>query len=168
VRAIFRPRRLISIGVLTAAWCALWGSVSFANVASGGVVAAVVTSGSVATPGVGGIRIVSLVRLTGLVAMDLVKSTASVATEILTPTDRTNESIIAYQLPAAGRDHLLLMVVAITLTPGTAVVDADPDAGLLYLHLLHDQRRQETIDHVEELGRLACDALPVRTLEASR
>jgi hypothetical protein len=48
------------------------------------------------------------------------------------------------------------------------VVDADPDTGTLYLHLLHNDRRAATIEHVGQLTRLACDALPIATRTAAR
>jgi len=157
------PRRLATITILTAVWCGLWGSVSTANVLGGLAVAIGVTAIGIGTPGKGGIRLRPLLALTGLVLADLVRSTANVAREIITPTDSTDESIIAVDIPLPSRDHLLILVVAVTLTPGTAVVDADPDTGTLYLHLLHDHRREATIEHVHQLARLACDALPVPT-----
>ena len=156
-----RPRRLLTVATLTAVWCALWGEVSVANVAAGLVVAAAVVASGIGTAGEGRVRLVPLLRLLWLVAVDLVRSTVDVAAEILTITDHTDESIVAVEIPPAGRDHLLLLVVAITLTPGTAVVDADPDAGIVYLHLLHDRRRAETVAHVQRLTEAACRALPM-------
>ena len=64
-------------------------------------------------------------------------------------------------MPAGTRAHLLLLIVAVTVTPGTAVVDADPDTGRLYLHLLHLDRAEGTVEHVLELAELACRALPM-------
>ena len=100
-------------------------------------------------------------RFIGLVAVDLVVSTFTVAREILTPTDYTDEAIIAVPVPGETRSHLLMLIVAVTVTPGTAVVDTDPDTGTLYLHLLHADRSEQTTAHVTELAQLACRALPV-------
>ena len=163
----FTIKRNIAIATLTAAWCGLWRDVSVANVLVGTVIAVAVTLPGVATRCQGGVRLVPLGRLAVLVTIDLVKSTISVAREILTPTDRTEESIIAVQLPSESREHLLLLIVAITLTPGTAVVDADPDTATLYLHLLHHDRRDATVAHVEELARLASFALPSSRIGAT-
>ncbi len=154
-------RRLVTVAALVAAWCALWGEVSVANLLSGVIVAAVVSASGIGTAGRGGIRLRPLARFVGLVAVDLVISTVTVAREILTPTDYTEEAIIAVPVPAETRSHLLLMIVAVTLTPGTAVVDADPEGGMLYLHLLHADGREATTAHVQELADLACRALPV-------
>jgi len=164
---LLRPRRLVVVAALTLVWCGLWGEVTVANAVSGLGIASIVIMLGVGTPGRGSIRLRPLLHLLWVVALDLVKSTVSVATEIITPTDRTNESIIAVNVTPESRDHLLLLIVAITLTPGTAVVDADPDTGTLYLHLLHDERRAATIEHVELLTRIACNALPTSTRTAS-
>lgn len=158
---LLAPRRVVTIVALVIAWCALWGSISIANVASGLLVSLVVNSLDIGPPGRGSIRIVPLLKFLGLVSIDLVTSTFHVAWEVLTPTDRTEESIIGVHLPAESRAHLLLLVVAVTLTPGTAVVDTDPDTGTIYLHLLHDAKRDETARHVAQLAALACQALPV-------
>lgn len=154
-------RRMVTVLMLVAAWCALWRTVSIANVLSGTVIAVAILAGGFGTPNRGSIRIVPLVKFGALVALDLILATANVAKEVLTPTDYTEESIVAVRLPEESRRHLLLLVVAVTVTPGTAVVDTDPDTGTLYLHLLHHDRRDETVEHVEKLAALACEALPV-------
>jgi multicomponent Na+:H+ antiporter subunit E len=159
VRAWFTRRRVVTIVALTAAWCALWGSASAANLVSGVVVAAVAST--LGRPSrTGGIRIVPLVKLIWLVAVDLVVSTAVVVREVLTATDFTDEAIIALPIPPEGRAHLLLMYVAITVTPGTAVVASDADATSIYVHLLHADRRDEVEAHVARLFELADRALP--------
>lgn len=157
---IFKLRRLATIVALTLVWCGLWGSISSANVLTGAAIAVAINASGVGTPGTGGIRPWPLLRLVGVVAVDLVKSTVNVAAEIITPIDSTDESIVAVEVSVPTKDHLLLLVIAVTLTPGTAVVDADPETGTMYLHLLHDKRRDETVAHVHQLAELACQALP--------
>ena len=153
-------RRAVSVVALTAAWCALWGSPSAANILSGLVVSAAATTlGMPARRG--GVRLVPLAKLIWLVAVDLVISTAVVVREVLTPTDFTDEAIIAIPIPPAGRVHLFLSYVAITITPGTAVVAAEADASVMYLHVLHADRRDEVEAHVLELFDLAERALPL-------
>jgi len=160
-RALFAPRRLLTIGLLVAAWCALWGTVSAANVLSGTlvVVAAMLFSG--VDRNAGGVRIGALLHFVWLVIVDLVVSTVQVAWEILTPTDYTDEAIIAVDTNIEARSHFLMLVVAITVTPGTAVIDSDADTGRLYLHVLHAEKAPEIEIHVRHLAELACRALPV-------
>lgn len=161
VRRLFALRRMLSIVTLAAAWCALWGSVSFANVAAGMVLAAIVTVPALGTPGVGGVKLLPLVTFGFMVVRDMVASTLSVAYEVLTPPDNTEEAIVGVDLPGNSRAHMLLIVVAVTVTPGTAVVDVDAMQGRIYLHLLHAERAEATAEHVQRLAELACAALPV-------
>ena len=155
-----QPRRLLAVTALTLVWCGLWGGISVANVAGGAAIAVTVTGLGLGLAGNGGVRPKPLLALTGLVLVDVVRSTISVAREVITKRILADEAIIAVQGPPGSRDHLLLLIVLITLTPGTAVVDADPDTGTLYLHLLYHRDAEATIDHVGKLADLACQALP--------
>ena len=161
LRALVMPRRLLTLALLVAAWCALWGAVSVANVLAGFVVALTVTLIAGIQPGHGSVRLVPMAQFVWLVAIDLVVSTVNVAWEILTPTDHSEEAIIAVDTSIESRAHLLGLVVAITVTPGTAVVDSDIDTGRLYLHLLHADKADDITAHVQRLADLACRALPV-------
>jgi multicomponent Na+:H+ antiporter subunit E len=167
VRGRITLRRVSTVIAMTVAWCGLWGGLSVANVASGLAVSAGIVAVGVGTPAQGGVRIVPLLHLLWLVLVDLIRSTIDVAIEILTPTDRTEEGIVAVDLPAGSNQHLLLLMAAITLTPGTAVVDADSDTGRLYLHLLHVDKRHATTNHARKLAQLACEALPPSDREVS-
>lgn len=168
IASLFTVRRLVTIAGLVFAWCALWGTVSVANVVSGVLVSLLVLGSGVGTAGRGGIRIGPLVKFGLLVLIDLVKSSFTVAWEILTPTDYTEEAIIAVEAPLDTRQHLLLLVVAVTVTPGTAVIDTDPDNGTLYVHVLHASKADEIRAHILELSELACRALPVTADGADR
>ena len=162
VRTLLTPRRLLTLALLVGAWCALWGSVSIANVVSGTIVAIAATLFAGVDRTAGGLRILPLLRFVWLVAVDLVVSTVQVAWEILTPTDYTDEAIIAVDTTIESRSHFLMLVVAITVTPGTAVIDSDGDTGRLYLHVLHAEKAPEIEQHVRQLAELACRALPVK------
>lgn len=159
-------RRLLTLTLLVVAWCALWGEISVANVLSGALVAGAATMFAGVDRAAGGIRVVPLVQFVWLVTVDLVVSTLQVAWEILTPTDYTDEAIIAVDTRIDARSHFLMLVVAITVTPGTAVVDADVDTGRFYLHVLHAEKAPEIERHVQRLAELACRALPVESSES--
>ena len=161
VSALLSPRRLLTMALLVVAWCALWGSVSVANVASGTLVAVAATTFAGIEPDASGLRVVPLLHFLWIVLVYLIVSTVYVAWEILTPTDHTDEAIIAVDTEVGSRSHFLMLVVAITVTPGTAVIDTDRDTGRLYLHLLHAEKAEEIEQHVRQLAALACRALPV-------
>lgn len=161
VRALLTVRRLLTMALLVGAWCALWGSVSVANILSGTLVVVAATVFSGVDRSAGRVRIVPLLHFLALVVADLVASTVHVAWEILTPTDHTDEVIIAVDTDTQSRSHLLMLVVAITVTPGTAVIDSDGDTGRLYLHVLHAEMADDIERHVRHLAELACQGLPV-------
>ena len=163
-------RRTITIVGLTFAWCALWGSFSAANVLSGVAVSLLALLVGVGGSSPGGIRIGPLLQFAGLVGIDMVASTVSVIREVLTPTDYTEEGVIAVPVPIECKNHLLLVYVAITVTPGTAVVAAESDGSVLYVHVLHSDRRAAVTAHIVRLAELANRALPtpdVQTEESS-
>ena len=161
LRALLTPRRFLVVVVLVAAWCALWGTVSVANILSGTLVAVAANLFAGVDRNAGGVRLVPLLHFVWLVVVDLVVSTVQVAWEILTPTDYTDEAVIAVDTDIAARSHFLMLVVAITVTPGTAVIDSDADTGRLYLHVLHAEKAPDIVEHVQLLAELACRALPV-------
>ena len=153
--------KVLGGGSMVAAWCALWGEVSVANLLSGVAVVAAAMSIGMGPSGRSGLRVVPFVRLVAVVGADLVWSTIAVARDTLDPRPRPDEAIVAVQVPTSARHHLLLLVVAITVTPGTAVVDSDPDRCVLYLHVLDKAHRDRVIRQVANLAELACVALPV-------
>ena len=117
--------------------------------------------------GRGGVRVVPMLRLAGIVALDMVLSTATVARAVLTPRVSAEEAIIAVPISAPAKHHLLLLFVAITVTPGTAVVAAESDGSVLYLHVLDAERRAAVEAHVQRLADLACEALPTAEPKAA-
>jgi len=153
---------LALIGAGTTAWVALWGDVSWANVIVGVVLSVGTLIGQkrnrsntlVVEP-------VAFCRLLFAVLVDLGRSTVSVAKEVITPTDYTEEAVIAIQLDPAAMPHALFLTAAITLTPGTAVVEVDEPGSTLYLHVLHACDRDEINAHVHRIASLAIAAFPV-------
>ena len=110
--------------------------------------------------GRGGVRLGPLLHFCWLVSVDIVVSTFSVVHEVVTPTDYTEEAIIAVPVPPGTRRHFLLLYGAITVTPGSAVVAAEEDGTMLYVHILHLDRRDAVTAHIGELAELANRALP--------
>jgi multicomponent Na+:H+ antiporter subunit E len=164
IKPLATPRMLLAIAVLVIAWCGLWEAFSIANVLSGIIVAVIALVIAGASPAGRTVHFGALFQLVWLVLVDLVRSTAQVVWEILTPADYTDEIIIGIDTRADSSAHLLLLTVSITLTPGTAIVDIDVDTGRLYLHLLHADAAPQVTKHVERLAELACRAFPTADL----
>lgn len=160
-------RRIAMIVALTLVWCGLWRTISFANVATGLAISTAIIATGVGSTDQSGLRLLPTLRLFWLVFVDLLSSTVEMAVEIITPTDYTEEGIVGVDLPEEHRHHLLFLTIAITLTPGTAVVDVDERGGTVYLHLLHIERRDATVAHVRELARVAAQAWPTPAVGAT-
>ena len=142
----------------------LWRDISWANLLSGLAIVALLLVTGLLKPTPMPLRIVPFANFIFLVVGDLLKSTWAVVYEVLTPTDYTEEGIIAVDVPPGSCDSFLMLTVAITITPGTAVVDVDREREILYLHLLHLDGRDEVEAHVLELAELA---LAMRGIDTS-
>ena len=160
-------RFLAPVLVLTAVWCILWESVSWANLASGLLVSAALTFLGAGRPSE--LRIVwrPLVSLVGLVAKDLVKSTWVVVLEALT-WSQPDDVIVPVDIPAEACRLDAFLVIAVTLTPGTSVVEVDHDESRLWVHILDREQREPVCEHVRELAEAAVAAFPSSAVDTAR
>lgn len=147
--------------VLVVVWVALWGEISLPNMASG-VVVAVVTLILVPhdRPGPRGtFRLGPAVGFGWFFLRELVAANVEVAWEVVTPHNRENEGIISLPVPTACSPTLLMTIVnAISLTPGTAVVEIVDQPRLLFIHVLHLDDREESRSELMEFQRRAIAA----------
>jgi multicomponent Na+:H+ antiporter subunit E len=131
--------RLLVGAWLVVAWVALWGSASAANVASGVVVAFVLLAVFPLhlTTRQGRFRPLQALRFFGYFLAKLVEANAVVAWEVVTPSNRINEGIVA--VPVTGASDVLVSMVAnvISLTPGTLTIEIRTDPHVLFVHVLH-------------------------------
>lgn len=131
------PRVLRTVW-LVGVWVLLWGTFSWADLLGGLVVAALVLS-VFPLPGITGqgrLRAAGLLRVTGRVASDLVVSSAQVAWQSVRPGPPIRSSIVAVRLRARSEMLTALLVELLSLVPGSVVVEADADAGMLWAHVL--------------------------------
>lgn len=142
-------KRSLILGVwLVAAWIALWQELSFANVASGVVVAAVLL---VLFPlggrrphrpiGATHLRPWAALRFAAFFAGKLVEANAVVAWQVLRPATGVVEGIVAVPLHTTSKGMATIVADAVTLTPGTMTLDIDrPPPGdgpiVLFIHVL--------------------------------
>ena len=154
---VVASRRLGGLVGLVVIWCALWGSFSAANILGGVGVAAGLWLFGMGRSARGRVRLVPLVKLIGLVVVDLIQSTVNVARSVVRP-ESIDERLVVVELPDEAYDHLLLVVTAVTLTPGTAVVDKLDGPCRLRLHLLDGSDAEQVEAHVQQLVALTNDA----------
>lgn len=121
---------------LVGVWLLLWGSVSPLAIVSGLLIAAGLLWGTPQPPVEIGLRFrpLAVLRLLVLVTLDLFVSSCRVAWQVMTP--RLPESAI-YAVPLRVRGGLMITMVAIAVSavPGSTVVDARPERGVLEIHV---------------------------------
>lgn len=138
-------------------WTALWGDLSVANLVWGAVLGtltlALVPIRHMAhqVP----IRPVQTVRFLGVFLWALISAAAEVAWEVVTPTNRINEGIVAVPLRTTSPGMMTLIANMVSLTPGTLTLEVRPDPPTVYVHALHmrgaDQVRA-AVQHFEDVA----------------
>ncbi|WP_222192677.1 Na+/H+ antiporter subunit E [Modestobacter italicus] len=120
-------------------WILLWGTWSWANLLSGILVAVLVTNVLPLPAVVGGVRVhpVALLVFTWYFLKDLVVSSAQVAWQAIRPSGMQQGAIIAVQLRTDSDLLLTIISEALTLVPGSIVLDLDRPRRTLGIHLLH-------------------------------
>jgi multicomponent Na+:H+ antiporter subunit E len=129
----------LMIGWLALVWVALWESFSVANVAGGVLVGWVlVTLFPRAERGApGAFRPVAVARFVVYFAWKLLEASAIVLWEVVTPSNRINEGVVAIPIKGVSDTLTTLVANAISLTPGTLTIEVHHDPTVLYVHVLH-------------------------------
>jgi multicomponent Na+:H+ antiporter subunit E len=154
--------RLALMVWLVVLWQLMWRDVSFANVAGGLAVAAVVT---VVRPGqerlAAGhtVRPVPLLIFLGYFGWLLVVSNLVVAREIVTRRDSIRSGIVAVPLASTSELVTTVLADAITLTPGTLSLELRRDPAMLYVHVLHVRDVEGVRRDILRLQRLVLRAI---------
>lgn len=146
---------------LLAVWLLLWGSVTFANVASG---LAVVTLVLWLVPNARfplrrpTVRVGPLLAFLAWVAIDLVRANAVVAREILARQSSINTGVVAVPLPHCTPGLLTLVANVLSLAPGTMAMEVTKEPAAIYVHVLHLDDVEEVRRTIQHLSALAVRA----------
>ncbi|MEI4272462.1 Na+/H+ antiporter subunit E [Klenkia sp. LSe6-5] len=142
---------------LVVVWVLLWGTFSWANLLSGLLLALLVTSvlplPSVATSG--RFRPWAALRFLGGFLVDLVVSSVEVTWLAFRP-GRHRSAIITAQLRTDSDLLLTVIAEALSLVPGTLVLDVDREHQVLAIHLVrvrdeaHIERQRASVLGMEE------------------
>jgi multicomponent Na+:H+ antiporter subunit E len=120
-------------------WVALWGDISPANVLWG-VVLGLLTVGLVPLTAPDRrvpVRPVALLRFAAFFLWALVRASAIVAWEVVTPRNDINEGIVAIPLRTSSPGLMTHIANVVSLTPGTLTLEVRRDPPTLYVHVLH-------------------------------
>ena len=157
---------LFLVNVLLAAlWVILWGDLSLYTIAVGfafGYAVLWLFARTVSRGGEGamreayGRRVIGLVRFAGHFAWLLVKSNWQIAREVVTPGMGISPRILRYEVTGLNDAETTALSNAITLTPGTLVVDVrDSEGGRrhLYVHAIYAADRARAEADLDRLRR---------------
>jgi multicomponent Na+:H+ antiporter subunit E len=162
---------------LVLVWMLLWGTWSWANVISGAVVALAVTVLLPLPPVVGGLHVHprALLVFLGTFSVDLVRSAALVAWQTVRPRGIGRSAIIEVQLRTDSDLLLTILSEAVTLVPGSMVIDMDREHRVLAIHVLHvqdeadvERRRAAVLAEEERVVRTFGSADEIAALDGAR
>ena len=165
---ILRPSRardrLIAIIVLTTVWMLLWGVFSWASLLSGLIIAALILAAFPLPPVTfaGRVRPLGCLRFAARFLGDLVTASAQLAWTAVRFGYEPSSAVIAVRLAVRTDLNLTLCGVAVSLIPGSLILDIDRDAGILFIHVFD----VSGLDEVERFRRdvLALEARIVRAI----
>jgi multicomponent Na+:H+ antiporter subunit E len=168
--------QVVTVVWLVLVWNLLWGEFSWDNVIGGGLLALAILL-FFPLPRVtfeGRIRPLAVLWFAARFAGELVTASAQVAWLALRPGDPPRSAIVAVPLRVRSDLNLTLIAEALSLVPGTLIVEAVRDSGTLYVHVLdvrdpaHLARaRRDVLALEERIVRATGSAAELRLLTSS-
>ncbi|MFT4125870.1 MAG: Na+/H+ antiporter subunit E [Gordonia sp. (in: high G+C Gram-positive bacteria)] len=146
--------RLWTIAWLAGVWVLLWGTISWANVI-GGVVLAVAIGFLLPLPRVpveGRIHPVSTLILLGRLIVDFVVSSAQVAWAAIRPGRPPLGAVLRVRVAIKSDMVLTLAVDYLNLVPGTMVLEIDHRRRMLYVHVFDVRSDKKVRDFYRQVA----------------
>lgn len=130
--------RAVPVVWLALVWTLLWGTWSVGNLLNG-VLAAVLVLVLLPLPDValgGRAHLGSVLRFAGRFVVDLVSSSGQVAWQAVRPGPPLVSSVVGVELRSGSELLMTLTAEALTLVPGSVVIELDAQRRTLYAHVL--------------------------------
>src|SRR5690606_34989351 len=130
--------RIAAVTSLVVVWSLLWGAFTWGNIVAGALVAIVVLKFFPLPPVTfaGRIRILGVANFLLHFLADLLVASVQIAWLALRPGPPPRGAILAVPLRIRSDLNLTLIAVAVTLIPGSIILEADRSSGTLYIHML--------------------------------
>ncbi|GIE81830.1 Na+/H+ antiporter subunit E [Actinoplanes philippinensis] len=154
--------RLLAIVALTVVWMLLWGVFSWVTLLGGLLVSMLVLTVFPLPPVTfaGRLRPGGLLRVAIRFLTDLVVASSQLAWTAFGGRRVPHSAVLAVRLSVRSDLHLTLCAEAVSLVPGSLIVDMDRAAGILYVHVFDvtgpadiDQFRRDVRDLEERIVR---------------
>lgn len=129
--------RVLAVAALTVVWMLLWGVLSWLTLL-GGLLVSVLVLAVFPLPPVtfaGRLRAGGLARFAMRFLIDLVVASSQLAWTALAGRRVPRSAVLAVRLAVRSDLHLTLCAEAVSLVPGSLIVDLDRAAGILYIHV---------------------------------
>ncbi|MEU5904860.1 Na+/H+ antiporter subunit E [Micromonospora sp. NPDC047527] len=141
----------VALGWLVVVWNLLWGEITWANLIGGVLVGGAVLVFFPLPPVTfgGRLRLGALLVFVGRFVVELVSASLHVARIAVQPGYRPRGAIIGVRLRVPTDLNMALTAEAVSLVPGTLILEVDRDAATLYLHVL-DTRGPEDLTLARE------------------
>jgi multicomponent Na+:H+ antiporter subunit E len=162
-------RRTVMLLWLTGVWVTLWESLTWANVI-GGVVVAMAVVHLLPTKETGfrvGLNPFAALRLLFYFLWELVKASALVAWEIITPVNLIDAAVVSVRLRSRAPGIITSVASMVSLIPGTVTLEVDEENSTLFIHVFHLETIEQTRESVRRLEELTIAAFPVRRGEGA-
>ncbi|MEU4428924.1 Na+/H+ antiporter subunit E [Actinoplanes sp. NPDC024001] len=130
--------RCVAAAALTGIWMLLWGSFTWLTMIGGTIIAVIVLTVFPLPPVTyaGRIHPLGVLRFAARFISDLVTASGQVALLALRPGRVPRSAVIAVPLRVPSDLGLTLTAEALSLVPGSLIVEVDRDRGVLYVHVL--------------------------------
>jgi len=154
-------RRAVPAVWLVIVWVLLWGTFSWANVLGGLVVGLVVITlfPLPPAPGRGWVRPWAALVALGRFVRDLVVSSLQVSWQslqaVVGPPIRS--SVVAVRLASSSEFVMAMVTEALTLVPGSVVIEARPEERTIYAHVLGADDADAVAAFRAQVARLEAD-----------
>lgn len=129
---------LALLAILVALWVLLWGNLSVANLLSGLAVAFLVVKVFPLPPLAirPKLRPLGVARFLWHFLIDMVRSTVEVAWQVLRIGRQPRNAVIAVTLRSPSDLLMTLTAIAVSLVPGSVVIEARQSTSTLFVHIL--------------------------------
>ena len=143
--------QLVLLGGLVVLWCLVWGQVNLLTVLTG-VILAVVISLLFYLPAIdlsGRVNFWHLLVFFVRLIVDICRASIDVAWLVINPKYKPSSAVIAIPLDTRSDLIMTFTAEAISLVPGSIVVDVDRQESVLYVHVIN-VRTEEDLDEFRE------------------
>lgn len=129
-------QELLTVIVLTVVWCLLWGKLDAFTVIGGLMISGMLVAMFYLPPLeiTGRLHPISAAYACVRLTLDIIRASMIVAAQALWPWWRSTGAVVKFDLHTTDDLIITLTAEAISLVPGTLVVEIDRNNGVLYVH----------------------------------